>query len=106
MYKDLAKAISEIQVQGKLYCVFFQKFYLSNIRLKLTSSLKCKKSSIKTTYRLKASVTMGQDRQVTQHVALGFMGNNGREVPGGLRKLKSIWHQLWSLHLFPHLHPL
>ena len=68
--KYLAKAISEIQVQGKLYCSFFQYFNLNNIWVKLTSILKCKKSSIKTTYRLKASVKMGRtDSHYLKHVA-------------------------------------
>ena len=70
MCKYLAKAVSEIYVQDKLYSGFFQYFYLNSIWVKLTSILKCKKSSIKTTYRLKANVKMGRtDSHYLKHVA-------------------------------------
>lgn len=77
MYRELAEAISEIQVQGKLHHVFYpshspQYFYISGIKLKLTSS---KKSSIKTSHRLQSKCEDGGGlAHVTQHVAFRFMG--------------------------------
>lgn len=44
------------------------------------------------------------ERLITQHVALGFMREQ-REIQRWLMKLKNIWHQLWSHHLFSYLQP-
>lgn len=77
MYKGLAEATSEIQVQGKLHHVFYpsnspQYFYMSSIKLKLTSS---KKSSIKTSHRLQRKCEDGGGlAHDTPHDAFRFMG--------------------------------